>query len=186
MGNFNKQVDAAITKYSYKPIKSEKYFCVPTSLKIVMDATMQNKFSIEKISSFFKINYPSEHQSIEKLGVIIKDNEINELFNSLSIPLKEDYIHISKIAEFEFYDTVKNAINDGCHILFGYSYGTLYKDPDLLQLGHVSIITEVANNSLTILNPGPGSFGYGKFDEFSIYSAIKVKNDGLWIISELV
>lgn len=173
------------TKYDYIPILSKDYLCVPYTLKIVINATMINDISIDQISSFFSINKPANTHEMNQYGAVIKNDELNKMFDKLNLPLKEEYIAINTIADYEFCDVVMENIKKGHHIMFGYSYGELYRDNKYADLGHVSIITEVDDETITILNPGPDNFGFSKFKYEDIYYAIKRKKDGLWVIKRI-
>ena len=173
------------SKYKYKLILSENYLCVPYTLKMVIDAAIGNEISVEKIISFFRIIRPSDTEDINQYGAIIKNGDINALFNSLSIPLREEYIPINTISEDSFAEIIIEQMSKGNHLIFGYSYGYLYDEEEYLKLGHVSIISEINSDTIKLLNPGPNNAGSAQFSTDKIYTAIRMKKDGLWVIKPI-
>ncbi len=170
------------SRYNYRPIISKDYLCVPYALKIIIDASLGEEIEIELVSNFFNVYRPKDTNDMNKFGAIINKDDVNSMFNELGLPLKEKYIPINSIAEYEFCDVVAECLKNGDHVIFGYSYGYLYGIDKYAQLGHVSIITEINGEMITILNPGPDNYGYHTFKYDDVYSAIRKKRDGIWII----
>lgn len=169
--------------YEYPVIQEKNYYCVPSCLKMVL-SSMGFHYSIEELASNFTIVTVDETTIDSELGIHIKNGDLNRLFNKINVPLWEEYIPINQISEFVFSDLIHNLLLQKAHIVCGYSYGLLFRDSSLLDIGHVSIILSSNSENVHILNPGPKFAGVNKVNEYDLYCAIRRKNDGLWVLKE--
>ena len=167
--------------YEYPIISGENYLCVPTNIKMILSSIGQN-YNIDDIVSKFTIKTPFDTSTDCDLGVHIKKDDLNVLFTEMKVPLYEEYIPINKIYEPEFTDVLHDLLIQGAHVLCGYSYGELFGEAALLDVGHMSIILSVDYRTVEILNPGPKHAGINLVNEYSLYRAIQRKNAGLWAL----
>ena len=167
--------------YDYPYITGDNYFCVPTCLEMTA-ISMGYRVDSDKIRSYFPIITQDETDVDNELGVHLSDGDLDKIFTEFQIPLFEQYIPINHIAEFQFTDLIVSLLESNAHILCGYSFGYLFHDNSLLNIGHASIILSVDGDYVKILNPGPKFAGINKVREDDLYSAIRYKQGGLWVL----
>lgn len=89
-------------KVKYKLTIAEQYLCVPACLSMIVKAKCKEEYSQYEIADYFGVNIPNDEHianvrnvfytnDTNNIGVVIKDNEVNEFFNAFSIPLIETY-----------------------------------------------------------------------------------------------
>jgi hypothetical protein len=172
---------------------SENYLCVATLLELILKNYGYNTDRYE-IANYYGVNIPPDAkisnvqhyyhtEDKNKLGIIMNSNSINDLFDHLSIKLTEKYISINTLLEESFVSTVQKMIEKS-YVICGYDYGYVFDEPRNICLGHVSIITEITDDSVMIFDPGPRNFGIKKLDTYRLFCGIKNRKDGLWCICE--
>ncbi len=166
--------------YHYPIVQGADYFCVPTCLEMIVKS-MGYQIDGRRIASYFHIVTNGEAATDNDLGVHIINGELDRIFSDLHFPITEQYIPISQISEFEFTDIIRKHLIERSHIICGYSYGLLFREPLLEDIGHVSIILSAEKN-VEILNPGPKYAGVNNVREDDLFQAIRRKHDGLWIL----
>lgn len=174
---------------------ADEYQCVSAILAHIINKRTVFSITQEVISEYFGLNVPKDYNgtisNIEitddksRYGVIIKENGINEMFSRMGLPLAEEYIPIKNIAEYEFEKVLRRYLELDVDIICGYSYGILHKDDNSIDFGHISEIIKVDDIKVTVLDPGPKEAGVHHVNIFDLYSAIRYKSDGLWIISRV-
>lgn len=169
--------------YRYPLITGLDYHCVPTCLEMIVKS-MGYQISGRQLASYFHIVTNEESVDDNDLGVHIVNGELDKLFADLCIPVSEQYIPISQIAEFEFTDIISKHLSEQAHIICGYSYGLLFREQLLEDIGHVSIILSAEEENVKILNPGPKNAGVNLVREDDLYQSIRRKRDGLWILKK--
>jgi hypothetical protein len=138
------------------------------------------------IPSDAKINKVQQYYHTEdknKFGIIIYSDSINNLFHHFGIKLIEKYVGINTIPEESFVSTVQELLKKS-YVICGYDYGYVYNEPKNICLGHVSIITEITDDTVMLFDPGPRNFGIKRLDTYRLFYGIKHKKDGLWCICE--
>lgn len=182
-----------MTKYQYTPIKGEGFFCVPTSLYIIMKSE-KISLSLEDIISDFKYTLPPDYSipkyiqdyeystETRKWGILLKKDTINSFFRKRGLPFVEMYLPINTIEEYNFYDILNTAITNNNHIILGYDYTRLCEGLKG-DIGHVSIVNRIISEDIMeIIDPGPNNYGVKQVSIYDMYCSIKSWNDGLWII----
>jgi hypothetical protein len=136
----------------------------------------------ETIPFVFNIKKTDQNSNI---GVIVTGNEINDLFEHFDIPLKETYKSAYRIYPDDFGLLVKKELLQNKSIICGFSYGYLY-DKNNFDIGHVSIITNISDDysSMFLLDPGPDDCGLKEVETNKLFSAIRLKRNGIWVISQ--
>lgn len=180
MGSLNRVFLHSPNGYAYPIIKGEPYCCVPTCLKMIFDS-MGFFYSVDQIASYFQIITPPEADCDSDIGIHLGTNPFSDILTSLQIPLTEEYISINYIHPDLFEDKLTDLLQEKVHILCGYSYGSLFDNPSLKDIGHVSIVSCTKGNSIGILNPGPANYGLNYVDDYALYQAIRYFHAGLWI-----
>lgn len=138
-------------------------------------------YTVDKIASYFQIITPREACSDNDIGIHLSENSFSDILISLQIPLSEEYISINYINPDLFEETLADLLQQKVHILCGYSYGSLFNNPSLKDIGHVSIVSCTKGCSVGIINPGPENYGLNHVDGYALYQAIRYKHAGLWI-----
>lgn len=180
MGYYRQYV-VGLNGHKYPIIRGLNYYCVPTCLQMVC-ASMGVYVNNDDISRNFKIQTSSDTDDKNKYGICLNNGDLNNLFYKLGIPLTEKYTPISHVPDFEFVDIIQQVLNNGAHIICGYSYGMLYNKEDLYSIGHASIVIDADDRNVTIIDPGPSYHGVKIVKEDSLYNAIRRKQDGLWVL----
>ncbi|GHU35787.1 hypothetical protein FACS1894172_18020 [Spirochaetia bacterium] len=181
-----------INRDTYILYIADNFLCVPAVLKTILAYYNINIRDID-ITRSFDIFIPESCDNIAGIksnnpndyGAKLYNNTINKFFKVFNIPLKEEYISIFSYEDWEYFDeSVANLLNTESNIICGFSYGTLYDEPENIEIGHVSIITNKNGNKIQILDPGPRNPGIKYVDSYNLYVSIKRKKDGLWLISQ--
>jgi len=181
------------TTNNYELIVAESYLCIPATLKTILKSEgFISTISQYEIADYFGINVPLDYKTKDLIninrtsnsnewGIKLNKESINSFFKFYNIPLHERYIPINTLLDWEFSDTIINAINEKKHIVCGYSNNLLFNDKEG-KIGHVSLITGISDNEIEILNPGPDNSGFQRVDLYQLYNSIRLKKDGLWLI----
>jgi hypothetical protein len=144
------------------------------------------------IDNYFTVYIPEDTQgklkcvktsNPQEYGIKVGNDTLNKFFSHFNIPLHEKYLSIFHYEDWSFEQEVRELLNSDNHIICGFSYGALYNEQKNIDIGHVSIIADMDDNQIKLLDPGPINPGlkYVKADD--LYSAIKMRRDGLWLIS---
>ena len=143
------------------------------------------------IAESFGVNIPVDYQisirnvhyttDANKWGIILMNDTLTNWFERNSIDLVEDFLSIFKIAEFEFLDIINRLLIEPCHLICGFDYGYLYNKQNK-KIGHVSLIIGTEREQVILLDPGPDRPGEKTVNGDDLFSAIKRKGDGIWII----
>jgi hypothetical protein len=182
-------------KHKYKLLKSEDFLCVPTSIYTIIESEKIHKdIEFYDVVNYFNYFLPEEPENKRIINYLVTDSKndwgaklekdtVNNLFEFFTLPLKEEYIPINTLTDWNFTDVIKKNLELNNHILFGFDYSFLYNKQES-SVGHVSLITGLDEHELLeIQNPGPINLGIRTFNAYDVYLAIKKKSDGLWIIT---
>lgn len=178
---------------NYINVPSDNYFCVGAVLESILKKHGYFEYDQFDIVNEFGLVVPKDanlassiknihhSKSPSEWGVNLNKNSINDFFEKNNIALFEEYISIKTIADYEFESTLKD-IPEDFDVIFGFDYGRLFNIPDSFGVGHVGIFLIVENGNVKYLDPGPKNRGIREIKVDDLYSAIKSKSDGLWII----
>lgn len=187
-------------KKSYKeyPI-SEDFLCIPTVLYTIINSAGYVNIGIHDIANYLGINLPLNYKlnnekvinvkhvdDIKMYGVVLKDESINNLFKKFGISLREQYYPISNFNDYTFENEINHILSDiNCSLIVGLDFGVLINDSSRNGYGHVCIILGIENDYCIIYNPGPYMHGEMSIKIDDLYSAIRIKEDGLWKINNI-
>ncbi|MGB3478560.1 MAG: hypothetical protein WBB67_05315 [bacterium] len=182
------------SRYKYKIIKAKPFLCLAALLEIMIKSSIKkSQISQKEIGRFFGIWVPEGYKgNVKKThitntpnewGIIVKNDIINKFFKTFKIPMREEFISIYNLQDWEFEDKIRELLIRGNHIICGYNYGSLYGDKQK-RSGHVSLISKISKDGkyVEILDPGPDNHGYKKVRTYDLYIAIHKKKDGIWSI----
>ena len=185
-----------LNKKIYINTVAENYLCVPAVLETVIKSEGIKEIGKYDLANFFGVvlpnglEYPqitnfSHSGSAQSLGVNLKYNSINALFEFYNIPLVEEYVKINFIDRDFFADYLYDVLIAGKHVVCGFEYHSLYKLTGEYS-GHVSIVFDADKTSDTVhlIDPGPRDAGIKTVKTYDLYQAISKAKDGLWIISQ--
>jgi len=181
----------------YEIIVSDRYCCVGAALEAVLKShgycaidqyDIVNEFGLvvpidAQVSKKIKNKHHSKHPI--EWGVKLKKDSINDLFVKYKVGLYEEYLSIFTINDYQVVGLLRDKIIKS-DIIFGFDYGQLHKCEESKGVGHVGIILEVENNIVYYLDPGPEGSGIRNANVDDLYTAIKSKSDGFWLISEKI
>lgn len=173
--------------------------CVPAVLLTIFrsEDLDQGQRRLSDIANYFGLYVPAEYTNdeIENLihsknpndwGTKIHNNELNNYFREYNIPLREKYVSIQTIAEWTFTDVIKEYLSRGAHIICGYNSKYIKLNEVSFTGGHVSIILSASCDEIEILDPGPYDYGVKLIQSEKLYDAIRMKQDGLWIVERTI
>lgn len=181
----------------YTFIKADNFCCIGAILETILIRHNYSNYRQYDIINEFGLTIPKTAKVSEKInnitfsdnpnnwGVKLEHDSLNNFFEKNDIRLKKEYISIKEIADYSFEFTLKSKSPE-FDIVFGFDYGRLYNIPDSYNIGHVGIFLKVEGNNLLYLDPGPHNYGECKVNIDDLYSAIKSKSDGLWVIKTTV
>ena len=167
--------------FVYPIIRGDNYYCVPTCIEMTI-LSMGYNIHLDEILPYFQIITDGDTSVDNELGVHLNHGDLDNMFSELNIPLYEQYIPINQIAEYRFADFINGLLNSKAHVLCGYSFGSLFRDESLRDIGHASIILSVDGDYAKILNPGPKFVGINEVREDDLYTAIRCRQGGLWVL----
>ena len=152
-------------------VRAKPHYCVPAILETTFKYFGIDNFTQDDIAQYFTIHIPStSDQNLP--NVVIDDNprnwgikldisSLNNFFQKISVPLKEEYNSIFRMAdEFGLEDKLDNILQKGHVAICGYNHSALYgnnKD----EYGHVSIVVSLNCTTHKVLLADPGPVGYG-------------------------
>jgi len=176
----------------YVTIVAHPYLCVAALLETILKSEGYEQPDQLAIAEYFGVYLPpgvklpvrNVHYVNDdgKWGVVVHDEDLNRFFAVHGVSLREEYVPIARLADWEFEAQLRKAISNGHHVICGFSYNRLYGAADK-ALGHVSLVLELTEReSVVLLDPGPDCPGPRQVDLVDLYSAIHAKPDGLWIV----
>ena len=179
--------------HNYFPVIADRYLCVCALVEMIIKKRLNKSVTQHEIAEFIGINVPVNYEgSIKNVnyvndenlyGMVLNYEGLNPLFKKLDLEIREEYHTIFKFQDWEFYDFIKENLNNNREIILGFSYGALFSDNSNLLAGHACLVENVENGNVSIYDPGPEGYGFKIVESSNLYSAIKVKKDGLWIIN---
>ena len=181
-----------IDRNNYNLCISKNFLCVPSVLQTIL-LYHNISFNENEIKNYFTINIPENYENLKGIetnnpddyGIKLLNSTLNDFFKYFNFPLHEEYMSIFVYEDWSFNDAIEDLLNTNNHIVCGFSYGSLYNEPNNISIGHVSIITKKNGAKIQLLDPGPKYPGLKYVDSYDLYVAIKTKKDGLWLISEV-
>jgi len=181
----------------YTNIKVDDFCCIGAVLETILVRNSYKKYRQYDIINEFGLTVPKTAEVSDKInnitysdnpndwGVKIEYDSLYTFFRKERIRLVEEYISISKIADYRFELTLKS-ISDEYDVVFGFDYGMLNNIPAYYGIGHVGLFLKLEGENLFYPDPGPRNHGVRKVNIDDLYSAIKSRYDGLWIIKSTV
>lgn len=177
-------------------IIAKPYLCVAAVLELIIRESYPNKKITQlDIANYFGVGIKNRRalpiqnvyqvENDEDVGIHLEKDSINRFFRDYNLHLQEHFVSIYSIAEYDFEETIKLNLKKDAFLVCGYSYGRLYNIETKYELGHVSIIKNVTQGTIEMLDPGPLNSGYKKVKAEDLYSAIRIRGDGLWIIKSV-
>lgn len=185
-------------KFKYELITADDFFCVAALLQMIISCCTNIKLDQYQIADYFGLWVPIDYKKAIKInnvrrtddsnfwGIVIEDNEVNEFFQHFNIPLREEYISINSIAEWNFEDRITEYLSENYHLICGYDYNSLYNKGYDYPIGHVSLISGISKDkNIIMIDPGPYKPGIKEVKSEDLYVAIKRKNNGIWKIKRI-
>ena len=179
------------TPYHYRPIRAKPYLCLPAVLATVIEAESRQRVSQEEVAERLGGNTPpnanppvsnaSTTENRKRWGTVLESGTVDKLFVDLGIALREEYVGIAALQDWQFEELLEERLRAGAHVACGYSHHALTGKghPDV---GHASIILSLLpGRCVVLLNPGPEDFGMREADPMALYAAIRFRHAGVWI-----
>ena len=183
-------------KPSYKPIKQKPYCCVPVCISMILDRKKIKHGSQEEIGCELGLVVPKEKthlftkirtgkKPIAGYGTQVNKRKysINKYFLKNKIKLKEAYYFSEEVKNIKKF-IVEN-LESGNDLIVCFNNKKLHSGEDL---GHVSLIQNINNNVITLIDPENNVPNRRKVKLQKLIEAMKYhgkkKRGGFWVISE--
>ena len=177
-------------------IIAKDYLCFMALLEMIVSETIPyNHFTQIDFAESFGITIPiGNHTSIDNVqysndikecGASVSVEELNELFVKHNIPLAVSYLPSNYFNELNFDDIVSTKSRNS-FIVFAFSYGVLYNEPQNIDVGHVVLFEEInrKSDSVIVYDPGPRNFGSKVVQVDDIIYAMK-RRGGIFLFEKL-
>jgi hypothetical protein len=178
---------------------SEPYLCVATLLQIIIKTDCNIDIDQKEIGNFFGIYVPNDYSGnlvnviktddMNKWGVIISNNEINDFFIKYELPLREKYIPINMYEDWNFEEEITKSLIENKYLICGFDYGFLFEKYKANSIGHVVLILKILGDYnhriIKIYDPGPNNAGIKAVNSIDLFYAIHLKKNGIWMISHI-
>lgn len=168
--------------YSYQPIRSRPFYCVPACLEIIFRA-----INISVSQEYFgeRIGVDSSSNEDLSLGAKIELENLNKITQSLGlIEYIFTYIRSVELEEWMFEEKVERLLKDGSHIVCTLSAGKLHNNSTDFELGHAVIVRKLESGIAEIIDPGPKDFGFREITLQHLYLASRYREGGLLVLSK--
>lgn len=150
---------------------AKEYLCFYALLEMIISHTESSvHFTQMDLAEVFGITFPMGTRTsiknirysdnVADLGANICIREINDFFYDNLIPLHLSFIHSSSFDETTFGDIIFEKKKNS-YIVFAFSYGFLYDEPQNKDVGHVVLFENIDSkaDTLGIYDPGPRNHG---------------------------
>jgi hypothetical protein len=178
--------------HNYLPVVAEPYLCVCALLEMIIKRKSNKLVTQHEIAEYIGVNVPHDYSGDIKnvryvkdenlYGIVLNDDGLKPIFDRFALNLTEDFSSINKFQDWEFFENIEKNLSLSNDIIVGFSYGILFSDTTKQQIGHACLIEKVENEEVVIYDPGPENYGFKIINGLNLYSAIKKKKDGLWVI----
>lgn len=179
------------TPHRYKAIKAAPYMCLAAVLAMIIEAVSGDCLRPEELAEELGICIPEAadapvHNTVVtadgmRWGMVVDDGILGKLFQRIGVGLREEYVPISRLQDWEFEQLIEDRLRQGAHVACGYSYHVLAGrgQPDV---GHASIVVALLpEHHVTLIDPGPDGFGMREVDSGLLYAAVRARGAGLWV-----
>ena len=180
----------------YKPIKQKPYCCVPACISMILNRRKIKHgsqeeigyelgliISKEKVHLFTKVRTGKKPAAGYGTQINKKKYSIANYFSKNKIKLKEIYYPIEENKDIKKF-IVEN-LKSGNDLIVCFDNKKLYSEGDF---GHVSLIQNINNNIVTLIDPEKSVPNRRKVKLQKLVEAMKYhskkKRGGFWVISE--
>lgn len=168
--------------YSYLPIRSKPFYCVPACLEIIF-MTINISVSQEYLGERIGINSSSREDL--NLGAKIELDNLNKIIQSIGLTDHIfTYIRSVELEEWMFEEKVEELLKDGSHIVCTLSAGKLHNNSTDVELGHAVVLRKLESGIAEIIDPGPKDFGFRKITLQHLFLASRYREGGLLVLSK--
>jgi hypothetical protein len=149
---------------AYTSIAQKPYCCVPTCVQMILDRRRLPFFEQEEIGIDLGLVIPPEEahnfQNVQVgespaagwgTRINLKKYDLNKFFRKNNLQLTSTYFSLGDIENVPRYITTN--LSEGNDILICFRYGVLYNED--VTAGHGSLIEEVNNSLITLVDPNP-------------------------------
>ena len=127
---------------------AEQFCCVAALLETVIRQLGRGDLGQRQIAESLGVWVPEDyagplqhvHRTPDqgKWGIRIRDDDLNRFFGRSGIPLRESFMAVSTIPEYELLSLLERELKAGCHIICGYDYDVLHGRQSV-GVGHVGL-----------------------------------------------
>lgn len=178
--------------------KSENYLCFLALLEMILvDVLNTDLFNQYSLAEIFGITLPMNDSipvknvtysdSPYEYGVHIDERKLNDFFLNTGIPINVVYYKVNPY-EDNLIDAYGNdELRKNKYIIYTYSYGSLYHEPQNIEVGHVALLEEVISERIIrIYDPGPRNSGSKTVDRLDMYDAMRERNAGMYVFEKRI
>lgn len=118
-------------------------------------------------------------------GVHINERKLNDFFINTGIPINVSYYKASPYEDNPIDAFGNDELRKNKYIIYTYSYGSLYHEPQNREVGHVALLDKViAERTIIIYDPGPRNAGIKSVDRIDMYEAMCERNAGIYVFEK--
>lgn len=176
-----------------KYIIGEDYLCLFAVLEMVLKDIGVQDYSQYDLANYFGVTVPEEYlisgvhnlkySNMEKdYGTHVTEKDLNAFFNEKGIPLMVEWLSANPFGEYP--DAVY--IPNDRYVIFLFSYGSLYQEPQNYTVGHASLLLEnESHGMIKIYDPGPRNHGEKDVSINNLYDAVYDGRGGILIFNKV-
>ena len=168
-----------------KEIIAENYLCFYALMEMILNDIGFTAYDQYKLANIFGVVVPldykikavtniTESQNEAEFGAHIDIDSIKGFFLDNNIPLNISFVPSNPYGEYPD--------NRGGYLIYALSYGSLYRCPEKIRIGHAVLKTASGRgNNIYIYDPGPKDAGIKIMSKFDIYDAMYDIRGGMYV-----
>ena len=180
-----------------KYVIARNYLCVLALIEmIISDLYGSTLYSQLDLAEIFGITIPIgkdipirniRYSSITtELGVHIDENKLNTFFRNNGIDLFVTYYSANPFEYNQIDEYSSEDLRRHKYILYTYSYGYLFNDPEKMNVGHAALFVKSLSQSvIQIYDPGPINCGVKTVNRADLHEAMLYRSGGIFVFQSL-
>lgn len=171
-------------------IRAEKFLCVFSLMETILKDIGISNWDQLAISKEFDIVVPfgysgpiSNARFSDKaweFGAHLDLMSMNKFLNQSGSGYQCKYFPWNYMTEITFEETIGDELLAGNYLLVTFSYGNLYKEHDLDDIGHSGLVLGIDGDYIQMYDPGPRAYGVKNIRFFNLFDAIRKKQGGMY------
>lgn len=171
-------------------VKAEKFLCVFSLIEIILKDIGISDWDQLAISKEFDIVVPFGYSGpilnarfsnkAWELGAHLDLISINKFLDQSGSGYQCKYFPWNFMSEVTFEETIGDELLAGNYLLVTFSYGDLYKEYDLDDVGHSGLVLGIYEDYIQMYDPGPRACGVKNIRFYDLFHAMQKKQGGMY------